>query len=162
MYVRPPDRGRQTVKIPENYSGSAFRDISSTYPPPISPQKRAEPSLTDEFPPSPVPTPRDHFEILDNGFDRSDANLEPPHGTEKGEVEEEVSPASVEGPVSLPTKKLSGFLSGSLPLSERSFPFGHGIGSEELLILAMMLLVFLSEEDDRELLLYLGLLLFAG
>ena len=49
---------------------------------------------------------------------------------------------------------------------EEHFPFGHGIGSEEMLIMAMMLLVYLSGEDgqkpDNELLLLLGLLLFAG
>ena len=46
------------------------------------------------------------------------------------------------------------------------FPFGHGIGSEELLILAVMLMVFLSGNEcgevDSEFLLLLGLLLFAG
>ena len=49
---------------------------------------------------------------------------------------------------------------------EEHFPFGHGIRSEELLIMAMMLLVYLSGEEgqksDNELLLLLGLLLFAG
>ncbi len=46
------------------------------------------------------------------------------------------------------------------------FPFGHGIGSEELLILAVMLMVFLSGNEsgevDSEFILLLGLLLFAG
>jgi hypothetical protein len=46
------------------------------------------------------------------------------------------------------------------------FPFGHGIGAEELLILGMMLLAFSngseSGEVDNELILLLALLLFSG
>jgi hypothetical protein len=62
----------------------------------------------------------------------------------------------------------SSVFSSLLPRSDlsRHFPFGHGIGSEELLILAVMLMVFLSGNEkgevDSEFLLLLGLLLFAG
>ena len=62
----------------------------------------------------------------------------------------------------------SSLLSSLLPNFDLSkhFPFGHGIGGEELLILAVMLIVFVSGNDrgevDSELLLLLGLLLFAG
>ena len=44
------------------------------------------------------------------------------------------------------------------------FPFGHGIGSEELLILGIMSLIFFSDdkEPDGELIMLLALLLFAG
>jgi hypothetical protein len=49
---------------------------------------------------------------------------------------------------------------------DRSFPFGHGIGSEELLILGLMMLVYLSDSEkghfDHEFMILLGLLLFAG
>jgi hypothetical protein len=62
----------------------------------------------------------------------------------------------------------SSIFSSLLPRTDlsRHFPFGHGIGSEELLILAVMLMVFLSGNEkgevDSEFLLLLGLLLFAG
>ena len=50
--------------------------------------------------------------------------------------------------------------------SSSNFPFGHGIGGEELLILGVMLLVYLSGNErgkvDNEFLLLLGLLLFSG
>lgn len=44
------------------------------------------------------------------------------------------------------------------------FPFGHGIGSEELLILGIMSLIFFSDEKepDGELIMLLAILLFAG
>lgn len=47
-----------------------------------------------------------------------------------------------------------------------TFPFGHGLGTEELFILGIMLLVFMSGENggelDSELLLLLSVLLFCG
>lgn len=44
------------------------------------------------------------------------------------------------------------------------FPFGHGIGSEELLILGVMSIIFFSDqkEPDGELIMLLALLLFSG
>ncbi len=72
---------------------------------------------------------------------------------------------TVSAPASIPA---SSIFSSLLPRSDLSkhFPFGHGIGSEELLILAVMLMVFLSGNEkgevDSEFLLLLGLLLFAG
>lgn len=45
------------------------------------------------------------------------------------------------------------------------FPFGHGIGSEELLILGIMSILFMpngEREPDGELIMLLALLLFAG
>ena len=68
----------------------------------------------------------------------------------------------------VPSLPASSIFSSLLPRSDLSkhFPFGHGIGSEELLILAVMLMVFLSGNEkgevDSEFLLLLGLLLFAG
>lgn len=50
--------------------------------------------------------------------------------------------------------------------SSSKFPFGHGIGSEELFILGIMLLIYMSGDDDQpmdsELLLLLCILLFSG
>lgn len=155
MYVRQPDPNRQRVKIPENYSGHAFRDGSpyGDMPPParldLPNHERRPPTFDVEFaedapreavdsPPEPL------FEAQNENTDSTQ--------TVKNEKETKASPFSS----LLPT----GFASAD------HFPFGHGIGSEEILILAMMLMVFLSDKDgdtpDHELLLLLGLLLFAG
>lgn len=50
--------------------------------------------------------------------------------------------------------------------SSSKFPFGHGIGSEELFILGIMLLIYTAGDEDQpmdsELLLLLCILLFSG
>ncbi len=50
--------------------------------------------------------------------------------------------------------------------SSSKFPFGHGIGSEELFILGIMLLIYTAGDTDQpmdsELLLLLCILLFSG
>ena len=151
MYVRQPDPNRQRVKIPENYSGHAFRDGSpyNDMPPPtridLPPTERSLPSATDSFSPDAPTDPRE------TTFEKEDDN----HYDSES--------------VSAPTNAKPSIFSSLLPTNFASashFPFGHGIGSEEILILAMMLLVFLSDKNgdtpDHELLLLLGLLLFAG
>ena len=160
MYARPPDRGRQTVKIPENYSGSAFRDQGAHFSP-YSSQKLNDAAIRDEFPTQPTQQPS---EIQEFSESRADIPVEIVDMAVTESDSKDSSEAVNHGATyaTASDKRLPGIIGGLLPISERSFPFGHGIGSEELLILAMMLLVFLSEENDRELLLYLGMLLFAG
>lgn len=153
MYVRPPSNNKSGMKIPENYSGSAF-SRSSPYgemPPPVRtqvprydlPPVDTEPSeeIREESPPI---------------FRREDTHNE----IIAEEVEEKKSATAPVATASI--------FSSLLPKGNLAshFPFGHGIGSEELLILAVMLLVFLSGNEsgevDSEFLLLLGLLLFAG
>ena len=145
MYVRPPNANRAEFKLPENYSGNAFNRFS-TYgdmPPPVK-----APLVKNEIPP------------------------------QKEEVHERIEPETVQSHTSseiIPTfrentheEKKDSLLSSLLPDFDLSkhFPFGHGIGSEEILILAVMLIIFVSGNErgevDSELLLLLGLLLFAG
>ena len=152
MYVRPNNIGGRPIKLPENYSGNAFSNHSpySDMPPPTrTTQARETPALE----------PIRHRETTESA--QSEDRVED-FTTDKNipEIKEEknASPA-------LPS---SSIFSSLLPRSDlsRHFPFGHGIGSEELLILAVMLLVFLSGNErgeiDSEFLLLLGLLLFAG
>lgn len=154
MYARTPDPNRQGVKIPENYGGHAFSRSGaySDMPPPA----RVEPYLTDDYqntPPEPYPSPQDtRFEPEDT---------QQPQGSERLPL-----------PTSVPTDREQAatgrsIFSSLIPPSASAsahFPFGHGIGSEELLIIALMLTVYLAEGEsaDSELLLLLGLLLFAG
>ena len=166
MYVRPPDPSRQRVKVPENYSGHAFREpsIYSDMPPPIRvdapPTERRE-----SFDRSPI-EPQDSMEIATESEEATSNTLmgEDIHKNSDGLQRQLPSPT-----ISQTESKHQSIFSSLLPSNSSMsghFPFGHGIGSEEILILAMMLLVFLSGEGDgqvdNEMLLLLGLLLFAG
>lgn len=150
MYVRPPNNTPSELKLPENYSGNAFTRFSpyGDMPPPARAPilKGDAPSMRDlPYEPEPEPEPKIEREPRDVSSD--------PHPTFKQDAREE---------------KKGSLLSSLLPDFDLSkhFPFGHGIGGEELLILAVMLIVFVSGNDrgevDSELLLLLGLLLFAG
>ncbi len=175
MYVRPPAESRGRVKIPENYSGHAFRDQSpfGDMPPPThidAPprRERSEGQATDERTPYNVVSPllQDDREELHsvNSPDHTHESARPQDtdSERSHDLDSEVSRKSAES-----TQKASIFSSllPSATSGAKHFPFGHGIGSEEILILAIMLLVYLSgdgDECDNELLLLLGFLLFAG
>ncbi|MBP3376450.1 MAG: hypothetical protein J6L83_06760 [Clostridia bacterium] len=148
MYVRPPNN-RNGVKIPENYSGNAFGRQSqfSDMPPPMRTQVPRHDVPRADLPPDEI---RDDEPTYNEGAALETAAVEKDQSTE-------------------PSRAIGASLFSSLlPRGNLSshFPFGHGIGSEELLILAVMLMVFLSGNDsgevDSEFLLLLGLLLFAG
>ena len=167
MYKRPPERINQSIKIPKNYSGSAFRSSDGSVSLPndlYNDRTVAEHSTpdridSDQLKKTELPVPFDHTAsdlppLIDIGSEQ----------LRRDDINESTSNAKES---KIRTEKTSGSLFSSLlPSSLTSsshFPFGHGIGSEELLILAMMLMVFLSgEEIDNEFLLMLGLLLFAG
>lgn len=165
MYVRPPSK----IKLPENYGGSAFssgayndmppparqsappplRDVSKTEPPPAKSSPLANSiRQSGQMPPSPQ----------DEQYDEPPVESDDELATVK---EEPAPPHKSEEPR---TSLFSSLLPRSI--SANGFPFGHGIGTEELLILGIMLLVYLSDngkdETDNELILLLGLLLFAG
>ena len=149
MYVKPPSSQSHTVKLPENYSGSAFtrQPIYTQMPPPARAQPARQESIPHEI-------PRD----LDIPPEETRQDFVVPVYEDLGEdITEEKSASSSPSIFSslLPKANLSSH-----------FPFGHGIGSEELLIIAVMLLVFLSGNEsgevDSEFILLLGLLLFAG
>ena len=163
MYVRPPNPNRARVKLPENYGGSAFNQSGfyNDMPPPArqSPHPSDTPTASPEYPrvsdgvyrrpyghneeiPEPQELPHDRIDespVRDDSVDHSDSD-----------------------------RPASSIFSSLIPQSNfsKNFPFGHGVGGEELLILGIMLLVYLSGlEDgktDNEFLLLLGLLLFAG
>ena len=162
MYVRSNANGRDRVRVPENYSGHAFRDQSpygdmpppTRIPPSPSPQKeKAERKRSDEAHFSPVFLTEGEEKIVFAPTEDEDESpiYEPPPVREvyadKGKDE-----------------KSSSIFSSLLPTvsSSKHFPVGHGLGGEELLILALMLIIYLSDEADEELLILLGFLLFAG
>ena len=157
MYVRPPSQTRQRIKIPENYSGHAFTGNGdySDMPPPVRqvPQKLDLPPShdTQEYESLPAVSEKEIPENEDNTIPQN-------HRSE----------AAAEDSLSTITQPRDSLLSLLLPpINNNShFPFGHGIGGEELLILGIMLLVFLhgseSGQNDNEFLILLALLLFSG
>jgi hypothetical protein len=160
MYVRPPADIKNRVNVPENYSGHAFRERS--YPADMPPPKHIDSLPHQTKTNSDYPTKNEPLQINDintppaaqNQYESENSSL--PEDEERRQNDEHTRP-------SLFSSLLPTISSGS-----KHFPFGHGIGSEEILLLAIMLLVFLSgnrEGDgggDDELLLLLGFLLFAG
>ncbi|MBR3879470.1 MAG: hypothetical protein IKJ24_05025 [Clostridia bacterium] len=152
MYVRPPASNHGGVRIPENYSGNAFsrQPIYTQMPPPIRTQSNRQEDHQYGRPMDLDIPPEEAREDL------------PLPAYDPVEEESEVKPNEKA------TEHQASIFSSLLPRGALSthFPFGHGIGSEELLILAVMLLVFLSGNEtgelDSEFILLLGLLLFAG
>lgn len=162
MYVRSNANGRDPVRVPENYSGHAFRDQSpygdmpppARIPPSPSPQKdKVERQRADEVHFSPVYPTEVEEEIT----------LNTPQAEDESPMSESPSVHEANGDKS-GGEKGSSIFSSLLPTvsSSKRFPFGHGLGGEELLILALMLIIYLSDEADEELLILLGFLLFAG
>ena len=159
MYVRPPDP--QRTKLPENYRGNAF-GASGEYTDMPPPTRLPHPSY--DLPPEERSTPLPQREI---DVEKSD----------KAHIDARVDDERLKAPVAsigLSTSALregehkTSLLSSLIPPASSSsrFPFGHGLGTEELLILGMMLLVFMhgtdSGEVDNELIILLALLLFSG
>lgn len=158
MYARSPDPNKQSVKVPENYGGHAFSRSGaySDMPPPA----RIEPFQTEE-------KPRDNTSYdADPYSNASDDTFEPQLDRESQNYNGYSLPPDKNPEPPPPSERPSIFssLMPPNPSSSARFPFGHGLGSEELLIIAMMLMVYLAEGEsaDNELLLLLGLLLFAG
>lgn len=158
MYARRPDPSRP-LRVPENYSGHAFsgRDRGNDMPPAArAPQPPYTPPPSDLPPDSYDPAmqaeaiPAEESPAVTSKEERPKADTAPPETRS-----ESARPASLLSALFSPIEEIG-----------KHFPFGHGIGSEELLILAIMLLVLLSGNEsghpDSEALLLLGLLLFAG
>ena len=158
MYVRPPNPDRHKIKVPENYSGNAFIQESraNEMPPPV----RQLPSLYD----LPSTAPNESVEANENVEDFDSIEEIEPVDTTSDKEEENLIPVSASQKKSEKNSIFSSLLPPGVDFSSR-FPFGHGIGREEVIILAVMLLVYLSGDDDgcdHELILLLGLLLLAG
>ena len=180
MYVKPPSSNPSRIKLPDNYGGSAFSSsIYSDMPPPVrrpsyqrDDRTSAEVSRSSDIPhkSSPlasqmldprsepdIPTTVDEY--TDRHYNVNTPIQEPPSDAYR-DVSEEHAPFN--------NQKSQSLLSSLIPSvsPSKNFPFGHGLGGEELLILGVMLLIFLSGSEtgemDSEFIILLGLLLFAG
>ena len=184
MYVRQPNtnaQGTSHLKIPDNYGGNAFS--SSFYSDMPPPARQSAPSKTDginKTVPSLDPAPKSSplAEKLRNpsNMDVEDvservffdayqkAGDDAPHAQNDQRQSASDQAAKPHDQSSSSPSLLSALIpKGSI---SGNFPFGHGIGSEELLILGIMLLIYLSGSErgeiDGEFIVLLGLLLFAG
>ncbi len=164
MYVRPPSSSGSKMKLPENYGGNAFSQKSSFSDIPVSDHPHSD--ITD-LPES---------EYFHKSFKRSTAPNELTSPLISGSRPQHMgnyANGNSDSDNALPFEKNGdehnhSIFSSLLPGIDigSHFPFGHGIGGEELLILAVMFLVYLSGSEngktDNEFILLLGLLLFAG
>lgn len=139
MYSRFQNRPEEGIRIPEHYSGCAFSSVTP------SPERAKEEGeryrsrpMEARKPPTPTKAP-------------PPALLLPPR--EMAEDAERNAPKAPPPP-ERPAARLFGDLG-------KAFPFSHGIGFDELLLLGLILLLAQSEKD-HETLLWLALLLFCG
>ena len=154
---RQPDRPR--MQVPPNYSGHAIVDGEER---PLGSSEEIEADLPSvELPGGETPTP--HFDGLPKVSELGGAYRRPPPAAIPASFDEPEPPppAVVPAETPAPPRKSSLF-----DLSH--FPFGHGIGFEELLILGLILF-FLHENADctdrgdlDETVILLGLLLLLG
>ena len=163
MYSKYHTPDGQRVQIPENYSGCAFserfRDPSASL---------AQPHRLDVAKPTP-PEPRDPPPLQ-----KKDVECNPPLQSPAEDTDSHTkastkcappppSPVAGISPVLLPSAELhhSPAFRGLFEKMGISFPFSHGIGFDELLILGLILLLS-QNEADSDLILWLILLLFCG
>ena len=144
MYSRYNNRPERPIKVPENYSGYAFSERRE-------PQNDI-PHRIDVAKPTPAPAKETP----------SDIAMPPPPRTLL------LPPAKAsESKVSTPLEKVAE--TASTPLFEgvpekrgtKTFPFGHGIGFEEMLLIGLIILLHGSEQGS-DTVLWLALLLFMG
>lgn len=147
MYSRFPDpkaKPEHQIRVPDHYSGCAFSESRDrpVYPPPASVPPQAPPPTQ---PARPYPPP---VKISPNG----DAGF----GSDRTPPPKPPEPCRAGTPA--PAESLRGLLGGI----GSAFPFTHGLGFDELLLLGLILLLAQSDLADQNLILFLALLLFCG
>jgi hypothetical protein len=154
---RQPDRPR--MQVPPNYSGHAIVDGEER--PLGSPPEAVTDLPAADLPGGDPPTPR--FDDLPRVSDLGSIHHRPPPVTVPASFEETEPPPPAVAPAETPAPPRKPAL-----FDLAHFPFGHGIGFEELLILGLILF-FLHENadcEDRgdldETVILLGLLLLLG
>ena len=144
MYSRSQNRSEAPIRIPEHYSGCAFSNPNQPQkqekPVPKAPTRYPEPAK-----PSPPPQKQSPVE--------SKPTVTPPPAL--------LLPPLPEPPkedLSLSAYKPLGNLLGNLGTA---FPFSHGLGWDEILIIGLILLLARNGQDS-DVILWLALLLFCG
>ena len=148
MYSRYSQKD-ETFQIPEHYSGCAFptQKNRSAAPLPRTPSSFLEVGKPVTPPP---PSPSEKVEIIQD-----------PPREESPSPNQSAKSVSIEKEPDEQTKSAFAPLPKLLGNLGSAFPFTHGLGFEELLILGLIILLSRNEEES-DLILLLGLLLFCG
>ncbi len=167
MPPRPPHTGvhgspsyRQKVRVPPGYSGSAIVDGEERLPGTAPDEALSVPRRGDGVPEMPTdalpdnrdfghaPPPEPRFSELEQVSDLPNRDRRP--------LSVSYESAAASGAVGRPPSLFN----------IAHFPFGHGLGAEEWLLVGLILLLLHEAADDRgdldETLLLLGLLLLGG
>lgn len=157
LYSRYHNRSDEPLRVPENYSGYAFSGGRA--------RQETPPRQIDIAKPTPAPQKPDLPPAL--------PSASPGEDVPKTSVRAEVPKTPLEAPNSLGEhphqKEENARQAQSVGLSEQilpriggaGFPFGHGIGFDELLLLGLIVLLHGSEQGS-DVVLWLILLLFMG
>ena len=163
MYSRYHNRPERPVTLPENYSGTAFSaqrahreeppaapprriDVAKPTPPPDPPSSQGMPP-----PPRPIllPPPSEHNTPRE-ASPPPEVISTPPPPREDEKKEPKAAPVAFLQP-----------LQGLFGNVGHAFPFSHGFGFDEILIIGLIILLS-SNGQDNDLVLWLALLLFCG
>jgi hypothetical protein len=157
LYSRYHNRTDEPLRIPENYSGYAFsggsarqeippRQIDVAKPTPAPQKSNQNPVPTSDRATETPPKDDARAECPKTPSEAMKAPCE--HLHQKDEKPQEEKPTSLSEPL-LPR------------LGGAGFPFGHGIGFDEMLLLGLIVLLHGSEQGS-DVILWLILLLFMG
>ena len=156
MYSRYDHRRDSTVRLPENYSGTAFLGNA------ISPATHEPTAQRIEIgkPSSRETAPRERLPITDPPQKTTwEAPKQKPPVKESG-IEERIHPPSANAPSApshhppMTPPTLGGLL-------DHAFPLAHGLGFEELLLIGLIILLAHGEQSSN-VTTWLALLLFCG
>ncbi len=165
MYSRYQNRPEQEVRLPKNYSGWAFAerkseprptpshriDVALPSPPPESTPPPSPPP-TDLPPPIPALLPPAHEQLSQPSV---------PQHEEHVHKEADTCPSTRGGDIKTEASCTSALPIGLPAGLGKKFPFSHGIGSDELILLGLIFLLS-QNEYETDLPLWLTLLLFSG
>ena len=146
MYSRAKDRPRSPIRLPDHYSGWAFRDLP--------------PNDTQDLP-LPHSAPPDALSLSPRPMQESEPCHSPTSPPTPPCEEHPAAPTPSCAPQKPPSPSFLQPFEHLFGKIGSAFPFSHGLGFDELMILGLILLLSHSDHDP-DVLLLLGLLLFCG
>ncbi len=170
MYSRYDHRQEHPIKLPENYSGTAFSEAarsprSATRDLPPRQLEIGKPTPPPDRPPADMPPPPRPIVLPPpkNVREAPKQELPTPYSepSPKEEIPEEKEPPRKPTISDSPVSSLLQPFHGLFSHAGHTFPFAHGIGFDELLIIGLIVLLSRTEQDS-DAIIWLALLLFCG
>ena len=155
---------KSQYNIPDNYSGNAFRD-SFNVPNTANDTTDRDEKMQDTAPSAPKALDSDKISASDDRTKEKESADTPQISECTQRSDSTGCSAEANAPVSsIEGSGKSSFLSGLLPKKLNiAFPFEHGIGFEELMLIGIILLTMKQENtENNDLLWILGFLLLCG